>query len=128
MLGRLRDEGPLTATQLGGAKAGGPWWDWSEVKIAAEWLLDTGRAVCVRRTGWRRIYDLPERVIPEDLLGPRADRRGVPVLPGRHGLPGARRRDPRGLHRVPAAQRVRAAAAGQRARSTRPRRRPGSSR
>ena len=68
VLGRLRDEGPLTATQLGGAKAGGPWWDWSEVKIAAEWLLDTGRAVCVRRTGWRRIYDLPERVIPKDLI------------------------------------------------------------
>jgi uncharacterized protein YcaQ len=69
VLGRLRDEGPLTATQLGGAKAGGPWWDWSEVKIAAEWLIDTGRAVCVRRAGWRRIYDLPERVIPADLLG-----------------------------------------------------------
>ena len=68
VLGRLRDEGPLTATQLGGAKAGGPWWDWSEVKIAAEWLLDTGRAVCVRRTGWRRVYDLPERVIPQDLI------------------------------------------------------------
>jgi uncharacterized protein YcaQ len=68
VLARLRDEGPLTATQLGGAKAGGPWWDWSEVKIAAEWLLDTGRAVCVRRTGWRRVYDLPERVIPKDLL------------------------------------------------------------
>jgi hypothetical protein len=67
VLARLRDEGPLTATQLGGAKAGGPWWDWSEVKIAAEWLLDTGRAVCVRRTGWRRVYDLPERVIPREL-------------------------------------------------------------
>jgi uncharacterized protein len=67
VLARLRDEGPLTATQLGGAKAGGPWWDWSEVKIAAEWLLDTGRAVCVRRTGWRRVYDLPERVIPGEL-------------------------------------------------------------
>ncbi len=68
VLARLRDDGPLTATQLGGAKGGGPWWDWSEVKIAAEWLLDTGRAVCVRRTGWRRVYDLPERVIPKELL------------------------------------------------------------
>jgi uncharacterized protein YcaQ len=68
VLARLRDEGPLTATQLGGAKAGGPWWDWSEVKIAAEWLLDTGQAVCVRRIGWRRVYDLPERVIPGPLL------------------------------------------------------------
>jgi uncharacterized protein YcaQ len=68
VLARLRDEGPMTATQLGGAKAGGPWWDWSEVKIAAEWLLDTGRAVCVRRTGWRRVYDLPERAIPKELF------------------------------------------------------------
>jgi uncharacterized protein YcaQ len=68
VLARLRGEGPLTATQLGGAKGGGPWWDWSEVKVAAEWLLDTGQAVCVRRTGWRRVYDLPERVIPGPLL------------------------------------------------------------
>ncbi len=68
VLARLRAEGPLTATQLGGAKAGGPWWDWSEVKIAAEWLLDTGQAVCVRRIGWRRVYDLPERVVPAALL------------------------------------------------------------
>jgi uncharacterized protein YcaQ len=68
VLARLRGEGPLTATELGGAKAGGPWWDWSEVKIAAEWLLDTGQAACVRRIGWRRVYDLPERVIPAELL------------------------------------------------------------
>jgi len=69
VLARLRAEGPLTATQLGGAKAGGPWWDWSQVKIAVEWLLDTGDVICVRRTGWRRVYDLPERVLPEELLG-----------------------------------------------------------
>jgi len=68
VLARLRAEGPLTATQLGGAKAGGPWWDWSEVKIAAEWLLDTGEVICARRTGWRRVYDLPERVLPGELL------------------------------------------------------------
>jgi uncharacterized protein len=68
VMARLRAEGPLTATQLGGAKAGGPWWDWSDVKIAAEWLLDVGDVVCVRRTGWRRVYDLPERVLPGELL------------------------------------------------------------
>jgi hypothetical protein len=73
VLARLRAEGPLTATQLGGAKAGGPWWDWSEVKIAAEWLFDTGAAACVRRTGWRRVYDLPERVIPPELLDKNPD-------------------------------------------------------
>ncbi len=69
VLARLRAEGPLTASQLGGAKGGGPWWDWSEVKVAAEWLLDIGEVICVRRTGWRRVYDLPERVLPGDLLG-----------------------------------------------------------
>ncbi|HZC40965.1 MAG TPA: crosslink repair DNA glycosylase YcaQ family protein [Streptosporangiaceae bacterium] len=68
VLARLRDEGPLTATQLGGARGGGAWWDWSETKIAVEWLLDTGEVVCARRTGWRRVYDLPGRVLPGELL------------------------------------------------------------
>jgi uncharacterized protein len=69
VLARLRAEGPLTTTDLGGAKTGGEWWDWSEVKIAVEWLLDIGDVVCVRRTGWRRVYDLPERVVPAEHLG-----------------------------------------------------------
>ena len=68
VLARLRAEGPLTATQLGGAKSGGDWWDWSDVKIAVEWLLDIGDVVCVRRAGWRRVYDLPERVVPAEYL------------------------------------------------------------
>jgi uncharacterized protein YcaQ len=68
VLARLRAEGPLTATQLGGAKNGGAWWDWSETKIAVEWLLDVGDVICVRREGWRRVYDLPDRVLPGDLL------------------------------------------------------------
>ncbi|WP_211328662.1 winged helix-turn-helix domain-containing protein [Thermomonospora umbrina] len=65
---RLRADGPLTMKELGGAKAGGEWWDWSEQKIAVEWLLDVGEVVCVRRTGWRRVYDLPERAVPAALL------------------------------------------------------------
>ena len=68
VLARLRSEGPLNATQLGGAKNGGAWWDWSETKIAVEWLLDTGQVICARRAGWRRVYDLPERVLPPELL------------------------------------------------------------
>src|SRR5215471_6875985 len=68
VLARLRAEGPLTATQLGGAKNGGAWWDWSETKIAVEWLLDVGEVICVRREGWRRVYDLPDRVLPAGLL------------------------------------------------------------
>lgn len=67
ILGRLRDEGPLTATDLGGAKRAGPWWDWSDIKIAVEYLLDVGEVVCVERVGWRRVYDLPERAVPSHL-------------------------------------------------------------
>jgi uncharacterized protein len=69
VLARIRAEGPLTATDLGGAKKGGPWWDWSDTKIAVEWLLDMGDVICARRNGWRRVYDLPERVLPEGLAG-----------------------------------------------------------
>jgi uncharacterized protein YcaQ len=68
VLGRLAAEGPLTSTELGGARKGGPWWDWSGVKIAVEWLLDLGEVVCVRRTGWRRVYDLPGRALPADVV------------------------------------------------------------
>jgi hypothetical protein len=68
VLARLRGEGPLTANQLGGAKNGGPWWDWSESKIAAEWLLDIGELVCRERRGFARVYDLAERAIPAELL------------------------------------------------------------
>ncbi len=65
---RLQREGPLTATELGGAKAGGAWWDWSETKVGVEWLLDIGEVVVTRRVGWRRVYDLAERAIPDELL------------------------------------------------------------
>jgi hypothetical protein len=66
---RLRDLGPLTSRELGGAKKGGAWWDWSEVKVAAEWLLDIGTVVCRERRGFERVYDLAERAIPAALLG-----------------------------------------------------------
>ncbi|MDX3215087.1 crosslink repair DNA glycosylase YcaQ family protein [Streptomyces sp. ME02-6991-2B] len=68
VLDRLRSDGPLTSTELGGAKNGGPWWDWSETKIAVEWLLDTGEVVCTQRRGWKRVYDLAERAVPDALF------------------------------------------------------------
>jgi uncharacterized protein len=68
VLKQVRAEGPLTATELGGAKKTAQWWGWSEVKSAAEFLLASGQLTCTRRVGWRRIYDLPERAIPADVL------------------------------------------------------------
>ncbi|WP_433437937.1 winged helix-turn-helix domain-containing protein [Nonomuraea sp. CA-141351] len=68
LLTQVREQGPLTTSEVGGAKNGGPWWDWSESKIGLEWLLDIGELVCSRRVGWRRVYDLAERVVPAGLL------------------------------------------------------------
>ncbi|MFC8920384.1 winged helix-turn-helix domain-containing protein [Streptomyces sp. NPDC057116] len=65
---QLRAEGPLTATELGGAKNGGEWWDWSASKVAVERALMYGEVVCTERRGWKRVYDLAERAVPGDLL------------------------------------------------------------
>lgn len=73
VLRRVRDLGPVTATELGGAKAGGTWWSWSPLKLAAERLLFTGEVVCVARRGWRRVYDLAERAIPSELRSDEPD-------------------------------------------------------
>ena len=72
-IARLHGEGPLTATDLGGAKRGGIWWDWSDTKRALEIMLAEGKVVCVERRGWRRIYDLAERAIPDELLNQTPD-------------------------------------------------------
>jgi uncharacterized protein YcaQ len=70
---RLEMEGPLTATELGGAKQGGPWWDWSPVKAAVERLLAWGEVVCTTRRGWKRVYDLTERALPDHVTGAEPD-------------------------------------------------------
>ncbi|WP_203786518.1 winged helix-turn-helix domain-containing protein [Paractinoplanes rishiriensis] len=64
---RLAD-GPVTVTDLGGASRSGGWSEWSEAKTMAEWLWATGAIACTDRRGWKRVYDLPERVLPADLL------------------------------------------------------------
>ncbi|MFF7237488.1 DNA glycosylase AlkZ-like family protein [Streptomyces collinus] len=65
---QLRAEGPLTATELGGAKKTSDWWDWSGTKVAVERALMYGEVVCVERRGWKRVYDLAERAVPDALL------------------------------------------------------------
>jgi uncharacterized protein YcaQ len=84
---RLAD-GPATANQLGGAKAGGPWWDWTQTKWAVEALLGTGEVVCMSRTGFQRVYDLAERRVPGDLIATELPReechRRLVAASGRH--------------------------------------------
>ncbi|MFE5592343.1 winged helix-turn-helix domain-containing protein [Streptomyces sp. NPDC056549] len=68
VIAQLRDQGPLTATELGGAKNKGEWWDWSDSKIAVERALMYGEVVVTERRSWKRVYDLAERAIPQALL------------------------------------------------------------
>ncbi len=70
---RIETEGPLTATDLGGAKLGGQWWDWSPVKSALELQLAWGELVCTTRRGWKRVYDLAERAVPAALFASEPD-------------------------------------------------------
>ena len=69
VLARMRAEGPLTATQLGGAKAAAPGGTGRTRRSRSSGCSTSATSICVRREGWRRVYDLPERVLPGELLG-----------------------------------------------------------
>jgi uncharacterized protein YcaQ len=45
------------------------WWDWSHTKHALEWLFWSGKiTTATRRGSFARLYDLPERVLPQAIL------------------------------------------------------------
>ena len=63
----LASEGPMTVSEMGGGRLGGEWWSWSETKNALEWHLIVGDVVVTKRSKWKRVYDLSERAVPEQL-------------------------------------------------------------
>ncbi|MDH6577197.1 crosslink repair DNA glycosylase YcaQ family protein [Kitasatospora sp. MAP5-34] len=69
VLDKLRTEGPLTSTELGGSKKTSEWWDWSDTKIAVERALAFGDVVCTERRSWKRVYELAEQAVPAELYG-----------------------------------------------------------
>lgn len=66
VLQRITDHGPASSMDVGEgeARGGGGWWDWHPSKTALEYLWRSGRLAISHRTGFRKIYDLTERVIP----------------------------------------------------------------
>jgi hypothetical protein len=70
ILERVRTDGPVVAGELServGTK--GPWWDWDDAKVALEHLFWRGQLTATRRPAdFARIYDLPERVLPAEVL------------------------------------------------------------
>jgi uncharacterized protein YcaQ len=78
VLSAVKELGPISAGALedalglavgrGEKPPGGWWWSRSDVKHACEWLFATGELTTGTRRGFQRLYDLPERVLPPEVL------------------------------------------------------------
>lgn len=66
VLKRVADGGPVGSADVGDGEARGKggWWDWHPSKAALEYLWRVGELAVCRRDGFRKMYDLTERVIP----------------------------------------------------------------
>lgn len=65
----VRDRGPLRCGDIESTQARkSGWWEWNDVKVAIEWLFWSGQVTAAARQGFERLYDLPERVLPPDVL------------------------------------------------------------
>ncbi len=68
-LAHIVKSGPIRGADVpGGGKSSGSWWGWSKGKLALETLFDQGLLTAATRQGFERIYDVPERVIPSEIL------------------------------------------------------------
>jgi len=76
VLTAVKELGPVGAGTLEAALGapgrprppGGSWWERSDVKRVCEYLFGTGRLTTGTRVNFQRLYDLPERVLPADVL------------------------------------------------------------
>jgi uncharacterized protein YcaQ len=66
----LTTRGPLTTSDFEhpGHARKGSWWGWSDVKRTLERMFFCGAVVSGGRTKFKRIYALPEQVLPSQLL------------------------------------------------------------
>ncbi|GGS38914.1 MULTISPECIES: winged helix-turn-helix domain-containing protein [Actinokineospora] len=74
VLTAVKELGPIGAgaleTELGGGapRPRGGWWNRSDVKHTCEYLFAVGALTTGTRRGFQRLYDLPERVLPAEVL------------------------------------------------------------
>ena len=67
VLEAIRARGPLGSKDFEGKGSGGMW-NWKPAKRMLDRLLSSGELVIAERRSFQRLYDLPERVIPGELL------------------------------------------------------------
>lgn len=66
VLDRIAAEGPLMARDFEDKTGGGGgMWNWGRSKTALELLWHTGELAVSAREGFQKVYDLPERIIPD---------------------------------------------------------------
>ena len=64
----VRERGPIASRDFDG-KGGGGMWNWKPAKVMLEALWNNGElAIAGRVSGFQRLYDLAERVIPRAVL------------------------------------------------------------
>lgn len=70
ILKQISDHGPVTSATVGEdeQRNSGGWWNWHPSKAALEFLWRTGEVSVSGRKNFQKIYDLTERVIPEEHL------------------------------------------------------------
>ncbi len=80
VLQHIRNHGPVCSSDVGKdeKKGSGGWWDWHPSKTALEYLWRSGALAVTGRQGFRKFYDLTERVVEEHLC-PGADPCNPPV-------------------------------------------------
>ncbi len=76
VIARIREEGALGAADFEAPEdfQGGTWWNWKPAKRALEFLFNAGVVTVSERRNFQRLYDLRERIIPEDAHLPEPDR------------------------------------------------------
>ncbi len=69
VLERVGNEGPLSSKDFKSSSdnKGGSWWDWKPAKVALELLFWRGDLMITERRKFQKIYDLTERVIPDNI-------------------------------------------------------------
>ncbi|MCT8971147.1 winged helix-turn-helix domain-containing protein [Microbaculum marinisediminis] len=69
VLKEIEAGGPTGASGLAaGGKSRPGWWEWGEGKTALEWLFWAGYVTTATRRNFERVYDLTERVLPQDVI------------------------------------------------------------
>jgi uncharacterized protein len=68
VLDEIRRRGPLGSRHFEGAARQGEMWGWKPAKQMLELLWNHGDLVVAGRQGFQRLYDLPERILPEPIL------------------------------------------------------------